>query len=123
MNRRGFLRALGTAATVGVVAPAALAELLVPKRTIFLPPRGGWLLDKVWYTDEVAYIQTAIGAELDKLFAASYGTPIYYTDAGFEMIEARINFVLRKYGETDAQLRERMFLKCEGWPADKVFEV
>jgi hypothetical protein len=34
MNRRGFLSAL----------PAALAagELLVPKRTFFLPPRGGW---------------------------------------------------------------------------------
>lgn len=116
MNRRGFLRALGTAATVGVVAPAALAELLAPKRTIFLPPRGGWY-------SSAFDIQTAIGAELDKLFAASYGTPIYYNNAGFEIIEARINFVLRKYGETDAQLRKRMFLKCEGWPADKVFEI
>lgn len=41
-TRRNFLRALATGAAVGVVAPAALAELLAPKRTIFLPPRGGW---------------------------------------------------------------------------------
>lgn len=41
-TRRNFLRALATGAAVGVVAPAALVELLAPKRTIFLPPRGGW---------------------------------------------------------------------------------
>ena len=42
MNRRGFLRGLLTVGVPAVVAPAALAELLVPKRSIFLPPRGGW---------------------------------------------------------------------------------
>lgn len=41
LSRRSFLRgALG--AGVGIVAAPALIELLAPKRTIFLPPRGGW---------------------------------------------------------------------------------
>jgi hypothetical protein len=41
VNRRQFLtRAL--AAVPLVVAPAAVVDLLLPKRTIFLPPRGGW---------------------------------------------------------------------------------
>lgn len=41
MDRRSFLRgALGAA--VGIVAAAPLVEALTPKRTIFLPPRGGW---------------------------------------------------------------------------------
>lgn len=41
MNRRGFF-GLFTAGTAVAINPA-LAELLVPKRTIFLPPAGGWL--------------------------------------------------------------------------------
>lgn len=37
MNRRGFL---------GLLAGAAVApQLLVPERTIILPPRGGWPVD------------------------------------------------------------------------------
>lgn len=35
MNRRNFL--------LTIPAVALGAELLVPKRTIFLPPRGGWI--------------------------------------------------------------------------------
>jgi len=42
MKRRGFLGLLTGAAAAAVVAPAALAEILEPKRTIFLPPKGGW---------------------------------------------------------------------------------
>lgn len=38
MNRRGFLTLAGTAA-----AALAIPELWIPKRTFFLPPRGGWL--------------------------------------------------------------------------------
>jgi hypothetical protein len=41
MNRRGFFGLVAASAAV-VVAPE-LAELLVPRRTIFLPPAGGWL--------------------------------------------------------------------------------
>jgi hypothetical protein len=41
MNRRGFFGLL--AASAAVVASPELAELLLPKRTIFLPPSGGWL--------------------------------------------------------------------------------
>lgn len=41
MNRRQFLtRALASVPVV--LAGEQLAELLLPKRTIFLPPRGGW---------------------------------------------------------------------------------
>lgn len=46
LTRRKFLRTLGTAAFAGVVATPALAELLTPKPTIFLPPRGGWFTAK-----------------------------------------------------------------------------
>lgn len=42
MNRRGFFSALAGAAA-GVIVGPELAELLVPKRTIFLPPAGGWI--------------------------------------------------------------------------------
>lgn len=38
MNRRGFLKILG-----GAGVAIAAAELLIPERTFFLPPRGGWL--------------------------------------------------------------------------------
>lgn len=37
MNRRGFLSLIAPAAAL-IVAP----ELLLPKRTFFLPPGGGW---------------------------------------------------------------------------------
>lgn len=42
LDRRKFLKGLLGGAVVGAVAAPALAELLEPKRTIFLPPRGGW---------------------------------------------------------------------------------
>jgi hypothetical protein len=48
MNRRGFLKALGAGA-VGVVATPAILEALAPTRSIFLPPRGGWLVNRVEY--------------------------------------------------------------------------
>lgn len=41
MNRRRFLtRALASVPVV--VAGEQLVELLAPRKTIFLPPRGGW---------------------------------------------------------------------------------
>lgn len=52
MNRRQFL----TRALVGVplvLAPVGLVEALAPKRTIFLPPRGGWL--RHTYTSTIEY--------------------------------------------------------------------
>jgi hypothetical protein len=42
MNRRGFFGLLGAAAAAAIAVPEL--ELLVPKRTIFLPPAGGWAL-------------------------------------------------------------------------------
>lgn len=102
MNRRGFLRgALGAA--VGAIAGAELAEALAPKRTIFLPPRGGWFTP---YDSSVYDIQTAIGAELDALLRA-HG-PVFYNDEGLQLITERVHAAIRKVGETDAQLRERV---------------
>lgn len=43
MDRRTFLRGILKTAIIGAVTTPALAELLTPKRTIFLPPAGGWL--------------------------------------------------------------------------------
>jgi hypothetical protein len=37
MNRRGFLGVLA-----GAAAAIAVPELLIPKRSFFLPPPGGW---------------------------------------------------------------------------------
>lgn len=43
MNRRGFLKAFAGVPIAAALAPALLEELL-PSRTIFLPPAGGWIL-------------------------------------------------------------------------------
>lgn len=48
MNRRGFLGLLAATPIAAVLAPD-LVELLAPKRTIFLPPRGGWHADMSRY--------------------------------------------------------------------------
>lgn len=37
MNRRGFLRG-----AIGAAAALAIGEAFLPKRSIFLPPAGGW---------------------------------------------------------------------------------
>jgi hypothetical protein len=47
VSRRSFL--FGSAAVV--LASAELAELLAPRRTIFLPPHGGW----PWYGRDCEY--------------------------------------------------------------------
>jgi hypothetical protein len=41
MNRRGFFSLIGGAAVAAIALPEL--ELLVPTRTIFLPPAGGWI--------------------------------------------------------------------------------
>jgi hypothetical protein len=41
MNRRGFFGLLAGATAAAIALPEI--ELLVPKRTIFLPPAGGWI--------------------------------------------------------------------------------
>ena len=46
MNRRGFLRLLANASAV-----LAAGEFLLPQRTIFLPPVGGWACGKLTITD------------------------------------------------------------------------
>jgi len=51
MNRRGFLAALGVTAA-GAATGLAVPELWTPKRTFFLPPRGGW---QKHFADPYAY--------------------------------------------------------------------
>ena len=46
MNRRQFFLA-----TLSTAAAIAVPELWVPKRTIFLPPRGGWPSSKIAVVD------------------------------------------------------------------------
>lgn len=59
MNRRGFLGLLAAAPAAVVLAPD-LVELLAPKRTIFLPPRGGWHVDMSHYltTNEAWFLKS-----------------------------------------------------------------
>lgn len=47
MNRRHFF-----GMTVAAVVAAGLSPLVLPDRTVFLPPRGGWL-QKPWQIREV----------------------------------------------------------------------
>ena len=48
MNRRKFIASISQ-----VGAAVAAGELLVPQRTIFLPPRGGWWRD--FSTEDMCY--------------------------------------------------------------------
>ena len=59
MNRRGFLATLGLAA-----GALAIPELWTPKRTFFLPPRGGWLpAGTVAIQDPYRYTWTWVGTQ------------------------------------------------------------
>lgn len=42
MNRRGFINAIASAVGAGLIVPDLARELLVPARTIILPPAEGW---------------------------------------------------------------------------------
>jgi hypothetical protein len=101
ISRRNFLQRLATGAVVGIVAPAALAELLAPKRTIFLPPRGGWLakLGFEWVTDTVEFdVSTSVGYNA--------GVPqfltVYFNPKILEILAEPI--------------------KLEGYPANEIFD-
>ena len=54
MDRRKFLTLLGIAAPVALIVP----ELILPKRTFFLPPAGGW---RQTYSHTGAYTKRAGG--------------------------------------------------------------
>lgn len=58
MNRRLFLTRALVAIPV-IAAPAALLEALEPRRTIFLPPRSGWVVNganQFRYWGQVHYV-------------------------------------------------------------------
>lgn len=44
MNRRGFINAIASAVGAGLLVPELARELLLPARTIVLPPAEGWPL-------------------------------------------------------------------------------
>jgi hypothetical protein len=74
---------------------------LAPKRTIFLPPHGGW------YGASAEEIYNDITALFAKLLEQS--SPIPYTNEGYRLVtESFERAIVRYYGETDAQLRARM---------------
>lgn len=58
MDRRSFLKLLA-----GSAAAVAAGELLLPKRTFFLPPPGGWALGNV---DVEAIIKKALARDIAK---------------------------------------------------------
>lgn len=66
MNRRQFLKAAIAGLPV-LAAPAALLEAIEPKRTIFLPPRGGWLRYSGFeFIDVEAIIKKALAKDAAK---------------------------------------------------------
>jgi hypothetical protein len=78
MNRRGFLRLLAPAAAL-IAAP----ELLLPRRTFFLPPAGGWggdWLQKWVHADVRQACQAALGAA----YRAAY-PPLMVDDMTFDL--------------------------------------
>lgn len=78
MNRRGFLSLLAPAAAL-IVAP----ELLLPRRTFFLPPTGGWSGD--WFQKWVdADMRQAWQAGLDAAYRAAY-PPLMVDDMMFDL--------------------------------------
>ena len=85
MNRRQFLRGF-----VGVAATAGVIETLAPARSIFLPPRGGWMTQP-----------------------ADAGVPSFLTNyidpQILDILVRPTRYIIRMEGETDAQLRARMF--------------
>jgi len=65
MNRRGFLAALGIT-VAGAASGLAIPELWTPKRTFFLPPKGGWAAQG-WnpYTYQWTWLRGGSGIEID----------------------------------------------------------
>lgn len=98
MNRRGFL-GLVAAAVPALILP----ELLVPKRTFFLPPAGGWAqpsLASMWL-DYVNLIRTpGMLVTASEVSTSLVGPGIYERPYG------RIELVLPE--ESDRELIARM---------------
>jgi hypothetical protein len=65
MNRRGFLAILGIT-VAGAAAGVAIPELWTPKRTFFLPPKGGWI-PQGWnpYTYQWTWLRGGSGIMID----------------------------------------------------------
>lgn len=82
MNRRGFLKFLAPAAAL-IVAP----EILIPRKTFFLPPAGGWR-DHMTATEvlarNAAYAQFHMRAWRDSW--ENIINPPVMIDAGNEML-------------------------------------
>lgn len=86
MKRRDFLKRLALV-PIGAVLTQELCDLLQPKKTIFLPPRGGWPDHGVWLDgnigryEDVSFDVTSFGsaAPYGKVWV-QVGEGVYYKD-------------------------------------------
>jgi hypothetical protein len=62
LTRRGFLGFLAGAVAAAPAAVALAEELVTPKRTIFLPPRGGWRWGEEVMAQYHQFIETTLGS-------------------------------------------------------------
>lgn len=67
MNRRGFFGLFAGATAAAIALPNF--ELLLPKRTIFLPPAGGWMFGP--FTPHLIAREMLISIEQHLQFAAN----------------------------------------------------
>lgn len=83
MKRRHFLKLLS----------ASLGSLVVPTKTFFLPPSGGWALP-----NEVEFTVRHLVPSEDSVFFCGISVPIY-TYAEASAAEAILNFHYEDYQE------------------------
>jgi hypothetical protein len=98
VNRRNFLSLIAAAAPAALIAP----ELILPKRTFFLPPAGGWAqpsLADIWldFANDVRPAGVAVSVEVNWLIRKA---------AVYEVKHGHVQLILPE--ETDAELRDRM---------------
>lgn len=84
MKRRDFIQLLASAVPAALILP----ELIVPKRTFFLPPAAGWL-------PPIERSAVKVGGS-------------YFLDA-----VAGMNFLVRMSGEPDVNFRARILKQIQ----------
>lgn len=77
MNRRGFL-------TLAAPAVLILPELLIPKRSFFLPPMGGWATEIPWSV--MAWDDSDVMGLIGVVRDASYECPLVFTEDGLLVV-------------------------------------
>jgi len=112
LNRRGFLKLLTPAAAI-LVAP----ELLIPRKTFFLPPAGGWghtltVADlrrfKEMMIRQALLISNPPVAYVNGRICVAQGPMIHVSSANVQPIE--MQGMIKRYTGFD--------LAPPGWPSD-----